>query len=122
MDKYTIITIIILGGVVIMLFLITFFLKYSIKKDEIDKENNKRIILFNRRTRKIKEVFNKNYIESKSWEKIAVIYEDRFSDFMNYLKTSNVINEENKYIGKTNKGILLLRWRFKKFIHELSEI
>ena len=122
MDEGIKYTLIIIGVILFALIITALIIKRSIEKDERDKQNNKRVILFNRRTREVKEIFNKNYIESKSWEVVATINDNVFDEFIVYLKRDNNVDEENKYIGKASKGIVLLRWKFKRFIDEISEI
>ena len=117
MDK-----IFIIGGIVFIFIIFIIFLMYFINKDEKDIENSKCVILFNRRTREIKEVLNSKYIESLSWERIAIVYESKIDSFIIYLKQRGIINEKGRYLGKSSNAINFLRLKFKHFTDEISEV
>lgn len=106
-----------IGGVLIFLVGTAIIIGLIIKRDEKKSNDNKYVILFNRRTREIKEILNKEYKESKTWEKIATTYNSRMDDFMLFLKRDYTVNDECKYTGRASEGAFLLRWKFKRMLH-----
>ena len=109
-------------SVLFMLIMTALLVKHLIDENEKEKEYNKRIILFNRRTKKLKEVLNRNYVENKSWEEVVTIYNNVFREFVRYLRRDDTLNAHLNYTRRPCKGVAVLRWKFKKFIDEVSKI
>lgn len=113
---------VIIVSILILIALLSFFYWYS-SKEQKEVEENKRLIIYNRRTRQIKEVANINYEENKTWEKIVTTYDSMIDRFLHYLKREDMIDniENPRYIGDVSShGALILRAEFKEFLHEIE--
>ena len=103
-----------------LLIVIVFIIKSAIKKDEREIYNTRCVILYNRRTRHIKEIFEKDYIEGVTWKEIVTIYFSMYDEFLKYLKNKRIMNNDGEYLGNASQGLFYLKSEFKKFLHESS--
>ena len=85
------------GITLLVLILFSIAIYYAIKRDEKEKSENKRYILYNRRTRQLKEVKASEYVERASWEKVATIYDSILEGFIAYLKNYTKINNDGRF-------------------------
>ena len=113
-----------IAGLCLLVFLIsiTFAVKYLIKKDERDIRDTRRVILYNRRTRFIKEMFEKDYVEDSTWRKVVSSHISMYDVFLRYLQDKGIMSKEKrpKYLGRASSGSFWLKSEFKKFINESS--
>jgi len=107
-------------GCFTVLIAITLAIMWWSREEAKQLEKSKRVILYNRRTRQIKEVALTEYVASKSWEKIITTFDSMFDGFMRYLKDHHMINNINspKYNGSPSEGSYTLTLEFRKFLHE----
>ena len=109
--KTIIIVTISLALIALILSIAIFF--YNLWREE------KYIILFNRRTRKLTEVPSSEYKSSKSWVKIAEIEGSHLWDFLQYLRKKGVY--DTFYKDSPSQAVGVLQWYFKKYISEIND-
>jgi len=114
----------IIAGLCLLVFLIGIALvvKYLVKKDEEDIRDTRRVILYNRRTRFIKEMFEKDWVEDSTWKKVVSSHVSVYDVFLRYLQSKGIMSKEKrpKYLGRASSGSFWLKSEFKKFLHESS--
>ena len=98
----------------------TFVIKWSLRKDEREIKENSYVILYNRRLRQLKEVHEKEYKPSASWEKIAITYGSNFDYFIKWLKSRSILNKNGTYVDIASTGAEKLKSLFKKFLNETT--
>ena len=108
---------IVLISILVTVFLVSVgvIIRDSLKEDEREIYNTRCVILYNRRTRKIKEMLEKDYIENPTWEEIGVTYSSICDGFYRYLRDKGILNKRGEYIGKSSSGAFWLKSELKKY-------
>lgn len=91
---------------------------YFIKYIQRNRNKNKRMILFNRRTRKFKEIYEKDFIETTTWKKVIVTNDSVFTEFLEYLMNCNVVDSNFRYKGNTSDVIWMVQGKYEEFLYE----
>ncbi|MBC7088742.1 MAG: hypothetical protein H5T96_09810 [Tissierellales bacterium] len=109
-------------GLFILLISVTIGIVIYARREAKQVEAEKRVILYNRRTRKLKEMFNTEYEKTPSWTLIVTTHGSMFDNFIYHLKKNHMINDVNnpKYNGSPSEGAYILTLEFRKFIHEAT--